>query len=114
MANIELVGVSRQTLLDCPGRLLFGKQMAVTFVDNLPEHAGLGGRPVSSELREFTTALRQNPGRWALYPGALTARSMNVTRQAINTAQAAAFRDGGYRAAVRRGQLYVQYTDGAA
>lgn len=80
------------------------------FRDSLPESAPLGGRRPKPEEVAFAAQLRDHPGKWAEHPcppPAASSRQSLVT--GINHGTRPAFADGGYRAAVRQGVLYVSY-----
>ena len=67
------------------------------------------GNSLNKKTAEFVAQLRENPGRWAVYPGGQSPSMVAV----ISHARTAAFRPAGAFEAVRRqGVVYVRYVGG--
>lgn len=85
------------------------------FVDDLPE-AGKPGRKADPLVEDFAAALMANANRWAKYPKKhASAGGRNTIASRIRTGHALAphpFRQGGFEAACRDGELYVRYVGG--
>ena len=80
----------------------------IEFMDELPPRAGNWDRLTRERVREFAEKLRQNPGRWAVYPftpssGASRAIASRISRGKVKTFA------GNFQAVSRRGVVYVRY-----
>ncbi|MFC9767659.1 hypothetical protein [Rhodococcus jostii] len=83
------------------------------FVDEIPDRAG---SKFNAQEGEFAAALRNNPGKWAVYyrdfgedeKHAKYARAQQIRKGALK-----AYASGGFEAAVRSGVLYARYVGGA-
>lgn len=81
------------------------------FVDEPPEPTR-GRNPLYSA---FADALRENPGRWAVWPRSFKNRSSaGVTAGNIKRGRMANFPSGHFDALSRDGKLYVRFVGGQA
>lgn len=80
--------------------------MSIQFLNRLPDSEG--GRSADPALMEFASALRANPGLWAVWPRESSPSSARSRAYQIKSGRMVAFRDGNFEAVVRRGVLYVR------
>jgi hypothetical protein len=96
------------------------EMMTIEFVDELPpKQGGFGNNYLPDPIiKEFVTALRANPGRWAKYPVALSREQAFSLGGRIRAQRRPATpliflaKGGCYRATARAGQLYVCWIRG--
>lgn len=86
-----------------------GTPIDIEFVDELP-----GGRWNGMHLqrvRQFADRLRQNPGRWAVYPWASSSDAARAFASRVSRGKNKTFPEG-FEAVTRNGRAYVRYEGG--
>lgn len=84
----------------------------IEFVDELPPPAGPWDGMHRRQVQEWAERLKQNPGRWAIYPWTSTNVAGRALASRISRGKNQTFSEG-FHAVFRRGMVYVRYEGGS-